>query len=1344
MIETQIRPIGDPKEPSFTKSPFLGLSAEMNLEYGFPPLSPARQWLYDHKKNFGKKPYVSFTEEDVPVVRKGLEITYPGLENKIRKARDAGYTETQIMSNITILVDKALEAGYTDEAIEENLYSRNRKFGILEQPTAIALRRQVPHVAGKMSDYLSVNAREDWLRYANGNYTDWEIPIDMWKKAAPTETELYYEEKFNKFIKEISAVASRAFAGISANLSNLLPHTERPTTVAGTIAGEIAYLVGYIAGPLKAAKWITGSRLAPTATGLKGVAQMMKQGGATLGLASGMSSVVPAIQNNENLTQMGIDVLKQASGSAIVGALYPLSGAIESKPLRLAVGLAVLDKLRAGHKEWFTIDNVISGIKDGTIDRDELAERTFGYLLDIYFISKVPSMKQQLATLHKNALIKEIMQVNSDEAEHMIISLAKEGLIPGIDPKYFHGLTDTRIKRMFGSEKNFETAFRAMKTNQIELAADLIKEGKISPRPASTRARTLKDAIKTEIMFNRADAELKTMADGKFKRLRHQVARTVWDTSANIKAALLKDGGDLGKEAIIRHDLINGASTKAHKILRDVADKIYKGLTKEEHIQLNRIIQSRRTIAIDKYKKGIKHPGGLGGKAHQAYLDSLPKEMSAKLNAKADIYFAEMHNQLSQLLNAGLLTEASYEALKKAGDYSPRKYIQHIDPDITYTSIGGKKITVPNSGIKRLSEGSYRTLENNSQLLLGEVIGRTQSRLFRNEANKALWALAEQLPDNGVVTKAKIIRTTKTGKPVYQKTPTGFEKVKVVIKGQTKELLMPQQFAAEWVGANPAVEQQWMNIMGWIFGAKVLRPMATGLNPEFAITNLPRDIAHAWMVSEEWSPHMPVAVAQIAKDFASVAKDTFSRQGRWLNYIDEGGGMSFLTHQGRLTKQKVAGKYGLQDVLGYLGETSEIWTRLALRERALRNGKQPHQATWEARNYLDFSQGGSFIKSTDSFVPYLNAGVQGTRGIFHSAKTNPKVFSYKMAQVGTLATGLYLANRTVNPECYDAISDYDKTNYFCITTPITWTDEDGQERHLYFRVAKDQGQKFICSAFENSMAKVLGEEVDADQLSMAAQEFISIAPVSSIPPTVDAALGYYCNKDFWRRKDIWTGPDILPQEEYRSYTHPAFVKFGQITKMSPEKTAFALEQYFTRNNIYTSAVGLGLRQIMDELPIDVKQETTSEMLRQAPFLRRVLKTTDPYSEHRKELKEIKIEDATRKFVANRELDALSEQFYSKQITKQEVIQFINSQPWQDRSSLIDRHSRYGKYYNIPDKVWWLNVSYLSPEAKATVYWTRHKQSTAAQQKKLENTLKKLPGIKTARFIARLNELKKIE
>lgn len=1386
--------------------------------HGIPPLSPSREWLHEHTSasSLKREPFVDFTEAGIkepPIVRRGLELIYPGIANNIRTARDGGYDDKRIMFNIERLVALAMADGWSDEKLERKLFYHKKRYGIFGKHLAF-LYRGKRSTSEKMLDYLGPTEREiarDWTRYAAAHHADWEMPIEGMAKFAETEVEGFFREKYNVLLEEVAYVNERALSGLTAGVSEVGikavgAEPSRPQTVPGAVIGSAANLVGYIYGPLKFAKWIIGGRLAPTATGLKGITQICKQGAATLGLARGISEIAPALSQSDTLTEAAVRITESAAMGGLIGSLYPLSGAIPSKPLRVAVGLAALDLIRGGGD--FTIDDMVAGIADGSIDREELAERSFGYLMDIYFLSRVPSMKNQLASLEKNVMVKKILECNPDETEAIILEIRNANLIPNDPQRFLDGFSKRGQLKMFGSVKNFDATYRLMRQSQIDLArtiqadidgkttiripkelqslaqvarqfrkpvnfANAVRgKGKLKPAEIEALNKTVKgdlkkfwqgvsdrdylektsmiqhtseakrilDAMATERMYNKADIELQRLNSGKIRKAYQGVARAVWDTSATIKRDLLKQGGALGKEAVIRHDLIRGAGSKSTMILDKALHTIYNGLSKSDEITLNRIIQSRRTIAIDKYKPEMKHPAGLGLKEHQAYLDSIPKDTFAKLNQRADAYFSVMNDQVMQLMRAGIISRESAAGLIEKGDYSPRRFIQYLDPERSYT-FGGKKITVWDSGIKALDEGSYKTLENNSRGLLRQVVMRTQARIFRNEANRAMYELAKQMPDNKVVSLAKVKEVTKAGKLIYAKPPGGYERVGVMIDGQMREMNIPESMAKEWVSLDPAVTGQFANVIGWISGARILRPMATGINPEFAVTNLPRDIAHAWITNYEYSSHLPVAAVQMAKDYAKVLPDTIMRRGRWHDYLNEGGGMQFLTHMGRTKIRGQEPLKGFQKVMGYLGETSEIWTRLALRERAIRNGKPLHEATWVARNYLDFSQGGWLIKGADTAVPYLNASVQGTRGIVRAAREKPGTFVYKIAEVGTLATGIYLANKYRNPECWESISDYDKVNNFIITTPLTFTDDEGNVRHLFFRVAKDQGQKWVCTIFENMMAKSLGEEIDIDQTTAAAKELITFAPQELLPPAMDAMLGYLSNKDFWRNEDIWKRGEIEPAQEYTQYTHPAFVKLGEVTGMSPERAQYALEQYFTGQNIYTSMVGGGLREIMDKLPEDVREQSVQDMLRQAPFLRRVLKATDPFTQYAKDVKEAKLAESTRRYIQTRTLDSMSELIYAGKADEKELRAFIAEQPWQDRERLIQRHRRYGRLYQIPDKRWWLNLIDMPPETAATVYWTRWEQSDATDKRRLDKYMRQVPGIVTDKFMLRLNQLK---
>lgn len=852
------------------------------------------------------------------------------------------------------------------------------------------------------------------------------------------------------------------------------------------------------------------------------------------------------------------------------------------------------------------------------------------------------------------------------------------------------------------------------------------------------------DEGKVEWMYMETEMKLKEKRAPTFKKAFEGAKRALVDTSGNVKKDLIKNLGSLGKDAVVYHDVIAGSDAKSQRMFDEAGKKIYKGLSRADGDLLDRAIQSRRTIAVSKYKPEVKHPLGLTAEEHAKFLKTVPEE----INKRADLYFKEMERVLGDLKSEGLISSEAYNDLKSKGDYSPRRFIQYIDPDTTGFDAKGRKISVPDSGIKALDEGSYNVMETSSRALLTGVLTRTQARIARNRANKAAFKIAKDLPDNEIFKLAKVERVTKEGKQVYQKAPTGHTKIKVMIEGKARDIIMPDKYAKEWVKSDPLISQTMATIIGWISGSKILKPMATGLNPGFALTNFPRDIAHVYLVSSEYSSFLPKFTFQIGRDFLSTAKDAWTRKGDWIDYINEGGGMSFLTYQGRIL-EKIPLLKDFEKGMGYLGETSEIWTRLALRKRAIRNGKSPQEATWEARNYLDFSQGGNVAKAMDTGIPYLNAGIQGTRGIFRALADRPVDTLWKFAQIGTMATGLYLANKHSNPECYDSVTDREKVNNFIITTPFKITDKSGNKRHFYLKIAKDQGQRIVCTLFENLMKKLLGEEVDPDQFPMALQDFLPIVPEQNIPPTLDALMGYVANKDFWTKEDIWKKEKRTPREEFTIYTHPALVGAGKITTLSPERLSYALSQVFTRGNIYTSLVSGGLSAIMNEMPEADKRKTTAEMVQKIPMIRRVFRLTPPYNiSEIKALEKARVEETTRKGVQKREFKKLANEYYRKLKDEKvrdrtllgEIKTFVKGQPKEDRKRLANWFKNYGIVYAIPDKSWWLNAAELTPEVRATLFWTKYLESDKEEKEELKKLGKKIPGFWSSRFLTRLRIL----
>jgi hypothetical protein len=323
----------------------------------------------------------------------------------LEQLRAAGFNDIQINEYILQKTTTLRGAGFSDEEINSHL-------GIIPSDQFFPMKQEANSVLQRVRNYLGIPTEE--RKYGTQKVYD---PFRQ-----PKTGEVVYGEAQDYADAEILRVMDKFVSGVSGGILDLIfGQAEKPQTVVGTLAGAGAELAGFIVGPIKASKFLLGSRLAPTATGLKGMAQVLAQGGTQLGIASGLSSIIPAFLEDKNFADMGLDILKNTSLGALTGAIYPGMGVVPTKPLRMAATLAVMDKIRAGTGQWFTLDDFITGLKDGTVDKKELAQMSFGYLMDLYFAAKTPSIRTQLKSL--GDIGTKVRELNPDETAQAVLDI---------------------------------------------------------------------------------------------------------------------------------------------------------------------------------------------------------------------------------------------------------------------------------------------------------------------------------------------------------------------------------------------------------------------------------------------------------------------------------------------------------------------------------------------------------------------------------------------------------------------------------------------------------------------------------------------------------------------------------------------------------------------------------------------------------------------------------------------------------------------------------------------------------------------------------------------------------
>lgn len=790
--------------------------------------------------------------------------------------------------------------------------------------------------------------------------------------------------------------------------------------------------------------------------------------------------------------------------------------------------------------------------------------------------------------------------------------------------------------------------------------------------------------------FDKIRKEKHTPASQRMEELTAKFASDWIDIRAYSKKMLDQLNTKEGYEAYKRLVLISGAQTEASMRIKQARNTIYKGLNRVKRDITDQIIFARRIIAIDNARaeealrtgkhRPVKHPmlskeeaKALGFKqpveftadVAKRYLEDLERVLEPKdfadMIKRSELYFNTMRDALTLLKDRGIITPQMYGRLIK-WDYAKRQDImEKLDPQGEFL-IGREPITVKESGVKTLREGTNADLlEVDSELMMADVLQATYGRIFRNDANAALRDIAIMTPDNGI---ARIPKRPDSA------VPRGWSKIELFVDGKKEALHLENDFARSWLLRNREVSFEIARRNQVLSGTAILKPMATGINPEFAFANIARDLAHIWLtaqvkVGDKWvspySPHLPLAIPQMAGDLITISKDTFLRRGRWLDAVDDGMGIQFLTHEGRVWRKNETARSGLdtiQEIVGYINESSEILSRLMVRERAMKNyakragldwaefkkanvalrrewkdgrmvekpeaknidpamrklvGEIRREGSFIGRDYMDFSSHGSKGEYADTIVPYLNPGIQGTRGLFRAAKRNPQEFATKLAWVAGTTFSLYMANRMNNQEGMDKVSKQAKLNNWIIMTNTKITDANGVDRYVYYTIPKDPSQRYFTYMLDAFAQKfIFGEEVDVPNVMEVAASLLPVDSALGVTPTGNAVLAYY-NIDAWRTilnksaVHIWRQDELPDDQQGEAYIEgrgrqdtPEWAKtLGKALNVKPVIVEQMMGSYFTHTgNIWTWMSGKAFDEVFGAEANNARQDLMADAMSQ--------------------------------------------------------------------------------------------------------------------------------------------------
>ncbi|MBT9166915.1 MAG: hypothetical protein DDT19_00239 [Syntrophomonadaceae bacterium] len=782
--------------------------------------------------------------------------------------------------------------------------------------------------------------------------------------------------------------------------------------------------------------------------------------------------------------------------------------------------------------------------------------------------------------------------------------------------------------------------------------------------------------------------------------------RKLWDAYRirlvdvnTIAKDLLNTLGRAGVEPIMRRVVMAGATAEAHRKIENANHLIYKDLKLEP--LFDEFIQMKRTIELYRIKEknleefneakekeeevGIVRPYTKEEARHglNAFYREQPKEVIVEIERMADEYYKVWHDILLAKRDKGLISNELLEKLEEQIHYSPSLFLHYIDPIAVY-EVGERTITEPKSGVERLGEGSTELLYNKTRALLERGLVVAENLIARNDAQLSLLEIAETNPKNGFIKKGE-----------EEKPPVGWSRFHAIRDGEKIAIDLRNDFAKSWI-ALPESELQpalakWI---GYISLAKVVRPFATGpLAPFFFVTNFFRDIHRAAWVIKSYSPHSPIAIAQLSRDLAETYKDARDKKGAWIDYLKEYGGMQFLSMQGKIEK---IGKWG--EFLSYMNTLTESWVRLAIRNREIKSGKTPKEATFIARNQLDFAQGGGFAKAIDHGSPYFNAAIQGTRGVLNVIKGDPVRAMIMLSWLGVFVVGLDLANEMINPEGWDDIDDHIKTSHFIITTPIYFRNRKGEKQYVYFKFSKDQGQRFFGAIFQAISEKI---RHDKNPLPTVVEGLKQTTPITPETPTnvplIRALSGMWANYDFWRDRKIWDGLQVEARAEKDERTKQLYLDIAKATGLSPKRLEYFVEAIIGRD-IFSSMIGNNYKMITQFLPDETKEDVNKHLLERlvhTPGIRRILGASTPGKKEQNIVNQIMIKKNTIRYMQQFEIDKLMRVGREREARIFAIKETALPPDEEARERLNNYIDNWHKFRDIP--FYWRGIRFLPPE-----------------------------------------------
>lgn len=370
-------------------------------------------------------------------------------------------------------------------------------------------------------------------------------------------------------------------------------------------------------------------------------------------------------------------------------------------------------------------------------------------------------------------------------------------------------------------------------------------------------------------------------------------------------------------------------------------------------------------------------------------------------------------------------------------------------------------------------------------------------------------------------------------------------------------------------------------------GRTFKRILTTGVtaSPDFILRNFIRDAAHAWVINKDGFTLGKDSLKGMRdalredQDYRDLMFAGGSFQGGYVHGADPEASAQIIrralekkgftrtqqeAYLGSLvnTPAKAAAMLGKGwQKYRELGDKVENANRLSTYKAAIERGKSRRQASYEAKDLMDYSLRGNFAAAqwfTD-VVPFLNARLQGLYKLGRAVKGDKTLLAKEVAMKGGYIAlfSLMLAGLNDDDERYQALMDWDKDMHWHIFL--------GDE---HFRIPKPFELGLIFGTVPERILHALTGTQDGGDLAKAvSQGVFQTLAFNPVPQFYQPIRELQANRNFFRDSPIEDMSDEgkLPEARYDERTSAIGRVLGQVTGpiagLSPKQVDHLIAAY---------------------------------------------------------------------------------------------------------------------------------------------------------------------------------------